>query len=293
VTVDGVVLLNKPQGWTSRKAVNVVRRLFDKKIKAGHTGTLDPLATGMLPIMLGKATRFASLGLNADKQYRVSIDFSLQTDTLDLEGESTATYTAFPALTAIETTLATFIGAQDQMPPKFSAIRVNGKRAHALARQGEDFELATRPIVIHALHMMSYQAPLLTIDVRCSKGTYIRSLARDIGLALGVGGCVSTLHRSSTAGWPEAHMVSIESLEHDIDKHVLPTSQWLRDFPTLTLDESLGRRFLHGQRLAMPNIETGDYQVNYQEHLLGTAQWREGVLHPQHVLASSKDIFNA
>lgn len=289
--VDGVVLLDKPQGWTSRKAVNVVRRLFSK-VKAGHTGTLDPLATGMLPIMLGKATRFASIGLDADKAYEVDIDLSLQTDTLDLEGEKLELFTEMPTEEAVHAAVVTFVGALDQIPPQFSAIRVDGKRAHALARAGESFELAARPVVLHEIKVLSYQSPLLSLHVRCSKGTYIRSLARDIGLALGVGGCVTRLHRCCTAGWNEEHMVSIEQLEETTEHRVLSTSQWLHAYPVLELEDALARRFLHGQRLAIPNMDACIYQVMYRDCLLGTAQWGEGVLRPQHVLTTQQEIFD-
>lgn len=291
MSINGVVLLNKPQGWTSRKAVNVVRRVFEKT-KAGHTGTLDPLATGMLPIMLGKATRFASLGLDADKTYRVTIDFSLQTDTLDLEGNTTASFLHHPTETNVRNALDCFIGEQDQVPPHFSAIRIDGKRAHALARAGESFKMKARRITIHDIEFISYHPPLLSIKVRCSKGTYIRSLAQDIGHKLNVGGCVAALHRCSTAGWPERLMIEIEQLEDLKEQCILPMSSWLRDFPPLSLAQDLAQRFLHGQRLAMPNITPQTYQIMYEHHLLGTAQWREGVLHPQHVLVTPQEVLN-
>ncbi|MDQ6962894.1 MAG: tRNA pseudouridine(55) synthase TruB [Mariprofundaceae bacterium] len=289
--VNGIVLLNKPQGWTSRKAVNVVRRLFSR-VKAGHTGTLDPLATGMLPIMLGKATRFASIGLDADKAYEVEIDLSLQTDTLDLEGEKLESFSDMPEQEAVYAAVKTFLGQSEQIPPQFSAIRVDGKRAHAMARAGESFELAARSVILHQVDVLSYQAPVLSLYVRCSKGTYIRSLARDIGLALAVGGCVQRLHRCSTAGWHVDQMVSIEQLEETPAAHVLSTSQWLHDFPSIQLNAELARRFLHGQRLVMPEIVHDIYQVMYAGSLLGTAEWKEGVLHPQHVLATQQEIFD-
>jgi len=214
--IAGVIFLDKPCGWTSRRAVNEVIRVFSqpgkKRIKAGHAGTLDPLATGMLPILLGDATRFAEMGLNAEKSYRVSFDLSYQTDTLDMEGELCARFGAEISRAQLEAALAGFSGEIEQVPPVFSAIRIDGKRAHDLARKGKHVAMQARRITIHAVSLISFEYPLVTLEVSCSKGTYIRSLARDIGESLGMGGCVTCLRRLSTGGWPEEMMVNPEQL---------------------------------------------------------------------------------
>jgi len=299
MSVSGVVFLDKPLGWTSRKAVNEIMRLFSepgkKRIKAGHGGTLDPLATGMLPILLGEATRFAELGLHAEKRYTVSFDLSYQTDTLDCEGEVLERFESNVDLNTIKTLIPTFEGEQAQVPPLYSAIRVNGKRAHAIAREGGDVTLKPRDITIQSIELLAFDFPIVTLDVRCSKGTYIRSLARDIGKALDMGGCVTALRRTSTGGWPEAMLVTVEQVQADIVSSVLPLRQWLRDFSELTLSDIEAKRFLNGQRLQMDTEKSGDVVVMHGDILLGTACLKAGqyrqVLHPVRILPSAQNIF--
>ncbi len=297
----GVVFLDKPLGWSSRQAVNAVVRIFSrpggKRIKAGHGGTLDPMATGMLPILLGEATRFASYGLNAEKEYRVEIDLSFQTDSLDAEGRIVARFPDAARISEakLRQALERFTGDYEQVPPAYSAVRVNGRRAYAAARAGEEVELAARPVSIHALELLSYAPPRLELMVRCSKGTYIRSLARDIGESLNVGGCVVALRRTSTGGWPEAMMVGLEELEQRREACLLPLSLWLRDLHRCDLGEEQARRFLQGQRIQLDEEYCGEVSVFCQDVLLGTAMLRPGmrrmVLHPQRILPSAQQRF--
>ena len=298
--VSGVVFLDKPLGWTSRRAVNEVIRIFSvpgkKRIKAGHAGTLDPLATGMLPILLGDATRFSELGLNAQKRYTVTFDLSYQTDTLDCEGKVIACFQdEVVDKQDVLDVLPLFHGEQQQVPPIYSAIRVDGKRAHAMARKGESVALKARDICINKLQLMSFEFPYVSLDVLCSKGTYIRSLARDIGEKLGMGGCVTALRRTSTGGWPKSMLVSEERLSEDKDLAVLPLRQWLRDFPTCELDKDEAWRFLNGQRIQLEKEEEGSVAVVGDELLLGTAELKPGmhrmVLHPLRILPSSQQMF--
>jgi len=297
--LSGVVFLDKPLGWTSRRAVNEVIRIFSvqgkKRIKAGHTGTLDPLATGMLPILLGDATRFSELGLNAEKRYTVTFDLSYQTDTLDCEGEVVSRFENSLEKQTLMDALALFEGEQQQVPPIYSAIRVDGKRAHAMARKGEVVELEARDICIHKLALLSFDFPHVSLDVLCSKGTYIRSLARDIGAKLGMGGCVTALRRTSTGGWPESMLVSEERLRQDKEQAVLPLRQWLREFPSCEVDKAEAWRFLNGQRIQLEAKQQGSVVVMCDELLLGTAILKPGlrrmVLHPQRILPSSQQIF--
>jgi tRNA pseudouridine55 synthase len=293
-TLGGVVFLDKPQGWTSRRAVNEVARLFGG-IKAGHAGTLDPLATGMLPILLGEATRFAGYGLDADKAYEVDIDLSLQTDTLDAEGEMTARFDAPPERADVEEAVAAFRGEYAQYPPAFSAIRVDGKRAHQLARQGAEVALASRQVHIHELRLLDWRWPHLRLFVRCSKGTYIRSLARDIGERLHLGGCVAELRRLSTGNWPPEMMVDIDTLRERGEQAIMPLGGWLRHLPTVSLEAAEARRFVQGQRIpvALPDEPAADIVVYCGELLLGTASVKEGtvasqVLHPKRILPSAQ-----
>ncbi len=298
----GVLFFNKPKGWTSRKAVNHVIRLFSRpeqknrkqRPKAGHTGTLDPLATGMLPILIGDATRFSDMGLSANKGYEVTFDLSLQTDTLDLEGKITETFenVALNQDKLLEV-LKQFEGEIEQIPPSFSAIRVEGKRAHSLARQGQDVQLQARKVTIQAIRLLEMNGSLVSLAVECSKGTYIRSLARDIGVALGYGGCVTMLHRSSTGGWSKEMMVNLEELEEKKEACILPIQTWLRDLSMVLLDKVEAKRFVQGQRLSMP-FDVPDQAlccVSFGEQVLGTATYDgvKQVLQPVRVLPSAQE----
>ncbi len=295
----GVVFLDKPLGWTSRRAVNEVMRAYskpgEKKIKAGHTGTLDPLATGMLPILLGEATRFSDLGLQADKRYRVSLDLSYQTDTLDAEGEVTGRFDVQLEHERLAEVVASFEGEQQQIPPMYSAIRVDGRRAHAMARAGETVVLESRRIEIQSITVLSVSESVIELDVVCSKGTYIRSLARDIGQTLHLGGCVTALRRISTGGWPEAVMVTAEQVLKSPETSVLPLRQWLRGYPEVLLSEGDARRFLNGQRVPVDATDDGMVVVMYEQTVLGTAVLKAGqhrqVLHPEKILPSAQKMW--
>jgi len=298
----GVVFLDKPHGWTSRQAVNEVAKLFSvkgkKRIKAGHAGTLDPLATGMLPIMVGEATRFSGVGLDADKVYQVTLDLSYQTDTLDAEGEETGRFDVAVKLKDIEAVLTQFTGDIQQQPPAYSAIHVDGKRAHEIMREGGVVDLPTRPVTINELKLVSFESPLLTLEVHCSKGTYVRSLARDIGAALDLGGCVTALRRLSTTGWPEVVMITLEQLKAQPQFCLLPLQQWLRHLPRLRLRLEDALRYAQGQRIQLTRGDDGEVAVfcaamepGEEDVLLGTAIIKPGVqrmiLHPERVLPSA------
>ncbi len=295
--LSAVLFLDKPLGWSSRRAVNEVVRLFtpagEKKIKAGHTGTLDPLATGMLPILLGDATRFSGQGLEAEKIYRFTLNLSYQTDSLDCEGETTSKFEVKVTESELQAVAGAFLGDIMQVPPTYSAIRIDGKRAHRRARDGESIELPPRPVTIHELELLSFDSPNATFRVRCSKGTYVRSLARDIGERLGVGGCVTELRRLSTGGWPEAMMVNIEEVAEKRESVLLPLSMWLREFPDVMLSPEDGRRFLQGQRIQVSDTHVGHVKVFANRELLGTAELKPGmksmVLHPSRILPSAQE----
>jgi len=298
----GVIFFDKPQGWTSRKAVNHVIRLFSKpeqknrkqRPKAGHAGTLDPLATGMLPILLGDATRFAGLGLNAEKRYQVRFDLSFQTDTLDLEGKVIERFSQLDiSENKLKKIIHQFVGKQLQVPPIYSAIRVDGKRAHAMARQGESVSLQAREIEIKAIQLLEYKNHSVTLAVDCSKGTYIRSLARDMGKALNAGGCVTMLRRESSGGWPAEMMVSLEALEEKKEACILPLQIWLRDLPQITLEEEDAKRFVQGQRLKTESELDNQTLccVSWQDMVLGTARFQQAihVLQPERILPTAQE----
>jgi len=293
---SGIILLDKPRGWTSRKAVNEVVRLFSdpekKRIRGGHTGTLDPMATGMLPVLLGEATRFAGIGLNADKAYKMTIDLSFQTDTLDAEGQVTARFNADVDKSRLQRTLALYRGDIEQVPPAYSAIRVAGKRAYDMARKGNEVILAPRPVSIHELRLLDVSSPRLVLFVRCSKGTYMRALARDIGASLGMGGCVTALRRLSTGGWPESAMLPFAAVAERREACVVSLNRWLRHLPRITLAKAEARRFAQGQRIQQNTGASGDVAVYFGELLLGTGRMKPGlhrmVLHPVRGLPSAQ-----
>ena len=290
---SGVILLDKPAGWTSRRAVNAVSRLFGR-VKAGHAGTLDPLATGMLPVLLGEATRFAALGLSAEKSYEVSIDLARQTDTLDAEGEETARFDVRAEEADLVRALDSLRGDQQQLPPAFSAIRVDGRRAHELARRGEAPDMKPRRISIPEIRLAEWNSPVARVFVRCSKGTYIRALARDLGLKIGAGGCVSALRRLSCGRWPDSMMVDFGTLERRREAAVLSQREWLKHLPRLDLDAALARRLVQGQRLPVGDDRAeGVHAVFCVDRLLGTGIIRPGVsgfvLHPDRILPSAQE----
>lgn len=299
----GVIFLDKPQGWTSRKAVNHVISILSKpeqknrkqRPKAGHAGTLDPLATGMLPILVGEATRFAAMGLNAEKSYEVSFDLAFQTDTLDLEGEVLARFSDISvSQSQLDEVLLSFKGVQQQIPPIYSAIRIDGKRAHALARSGEEVEMKAREVEIKQLELLSFEGSVITLRVSCSKGTYIRSLTRDIGAILSYGGCVTMLRRISSGGWPKEMMVSVEELAEKKEACIIPLQTWLHDLAEITLAIEEARRFVQGQRLSR-SCDVGHESlccVTYEGVMLGTATYDEQlhVLHPQRVMPSAQEM---
>lgn len=268
-------------------------------MKAGHGGTLDPLATGMLPILLGEATRYAELGLNAEKSYRVTFDLSYQSDTLDREGEITNRFSGELDLQKLESVLALFTGEIEQIPPAYSAIRVNGKRAHEMARKGEEVVISARSVTIHHLKLIQFVFPLVTLEVQCSKGTYIRSLARDIGEKLGFGGCVTELRRLSTGGWPEAVMVSMDQLHKEGASCLLPLSRWLRNLSAITVSTDEAKRFLQGQRIQLRATSADEtaqqVKVMQGDTLLGTGEVKAGmkhmVLHPVRILPSVQETY--
>lgn len=210
--VSGIVLLDKPAGITSNAALQTVKRLFRAR-KAGHTGSLDPLATGLLPICLGEATKLSGFLLDADKRYRTEIRLGVTTTTGDAEGETLRVREVADLDRArVAEAVARFTGEIEQIPPMHSALKRNGMPLYKLARQGIEVERAPRPVVIHALELVRCEADRIELDVRCSKGTYIRVLAEDIGEALGCGAHVGALRRTGVGGFDAGRMVALETL---------------------------------------------------------------------------------
>ena len=257
--LSGWIILDKPLGLGSTQAVSAVKRALrtagEPKTKVGHGGTLDPLASGVLPIALGEATKLAGRMLDATKQYDFTIRFGEQTDTLDAEGEVIATSDVRPNPAEIEAVLPAFTGEIDQVPPAYSALKIDGKPAYARARAGEEVEMKLRRVTIHELRLLKCTASEGTLSATVSKGTYIRSLARDIAHALGTVGHVSYLRRTRAGPFGLESAISLDFLDElararDLTRTVLPLEAALDDIPALPVTPDQAQLLRHGQRLA-------------------------------------------
>jgi tRNA pseudouridine55 synthase len=232
--ISGWIVLDKPLGMTSTQAVGKVRWLYSAE-KAGHAGTLDPLATGLLPIALGEATKTVPFVQGGAKRYSFDLEWGSQTTTDDAEGEVVATSAHRPGEAEVRAALPRFTGTIMQRPPAFSAIKVAGARAYDLARAGQAVELAPRPVTIDALTLVSHGPERSRFDMACEKGTYVRALARDLAEALGTRGHVTMLRRTAVAGFTQADALSLEAIEQAADRDSLlrPPAVALRHLPEL------------------------------------------------------------
>ena len=260
--VHGVFLLDKPQGVSSNDIMQKVKRLF-KANKAGHTGALDPLATGMLPICLGEATKFSQFLLDSDKRYVVTAKLGERTDTSDAEGQVVQSREVNVAEADILAALSAFRGEILQVPTMFSALKHNGKPLYEYARAGITVEREARPITIFELKFIDYQAPFLTLEVHCSKGTYIRTLVDDLGEALGCGAHVTMLRRLAVADYPIEEMMPIEDLallvesfpSSELDRLLLPMDTAVASLPQLNLTTEQTKAVGFGQRVKFENTQ--------------------------------------
>ena len=254
--VSGWVILDKPEGVTSTQAVAIVRRLFDAQ-KAGHAGTLDPLATGILPIALGEATKTVPHVVDARKRYRFTVRWGSATDTDDAEGRVVATSDSRPDRAAIERALRKFEGEIEQIPPRFSAIKIDGERAYDLARAGEAVDLAPRVVTVYRLEIEAVpDRDRAEIVMDCGKGAYVRSLARDLAISLGTCGHVEKLRRIAVGPFLETAAISLETLKtlgHSAaaSRHLLPVETALADIPALALTEAEASRLRSGQSVGL------------------------------------------
>ena len=293
--VDGVLLIDKPVGLSSNDALVKAKRVLNAK-KAGHTGTLDPFATGLLPLCFGEATKFSQDLLEADKTYVATVHLGVTTTTGDTEGEAIETKPVEVSLDQIEAALARFRGPILQVPPMYSALKRDGKAYYEYAREGIVLEREARPVTIHSLEFIAYEAPMLTIRVCCSKGTYVRVLGEDIGALLGCGAHLNALRRVQVGSLSVDGMVTLEQLQaHDSPLSLLaPVDALLSTFPRVDLTEDLMKRFLNGQRLALgkePGVSVPDGQGRVRVYadgkLLGTAILGEyAILAPERLIAA-------
>lgn len=252
--IDGVLLLDKPVGFSSNDALIKAKRLLSAK-KAGHTGTLDPFATGLLPLCFGEATKFSQDLLEADKCYETVVHLGVTTTTGDTEGEVIRSVTPEATVAQIEAVLTTFRGPIAQVPPMHSALKRDGKPLYEYARAGITLEREARHIVIHELMLLEYNAPMLRLRVTCSKGTYIRVLGEDIGNALGCGAHLQQLRRIGVGALTLDGCITLDALDAHPEAErialLLPVDALLQSFPAVYLPPALAQRFLQGQRLSL------------------------------------------
>ena len=258
MTLNGWIVLDKPVGLGSTTAVSAVKRILrqagEPKTKVGHGGTLDPLASGVLPIAIGEATKLAGRMLDATKAYDFTIRFGVETDTLDAEGECIATSAVTPTADEVSAVLPHFTGKIEQVPPAYSALKIGGKAAYARARAGEDVELNSRAVTIFDLRLIEATCDGATLAATVSKGTYIRSLARDIARALGTVGHISYLRRTRAGPFSLESAISLDFLEEAakaraLTRTVLPLTAALDDIPALPVTPDQALLLRHGQRL--------------------------------------------
>jgi tRNA pseudouridine55 synthase len=288
--LHGVLLLDKPLGWSSNDALQKAKGLLRAE-KGGHTGTLDPLATGLLPLCFGAATKFAQVSLEADKRYRATLHLGQRTTSGDREGELVDERPVTCTRADIDAACARFTGAIEQTPPMHSALKHQGRALYEYARDGVEVERPARSVVIHHIAIIDWQAPTLVIDVSCSKGTYIRTLAEDIGTALGCGAHLSALRRTGAGTLDVAGAVTIEQLaaldEPARAALLQPADVLLQQWPAVSLADDEAGRFLTGlrRRVALADAPAVRVYGSHPRAFLGAAHITAGELIPDRLLS--------
>ncbi|AJG19985.1 tRNA pseudouridine(55) synthase TruB [Cupriavidus basilensis] len=297
--VHGVLLLDKPLGLSSNDALVRAKRML-RALKAGHTGTLDPLATGLLPLCFGEATKFSQDLLEADKTYEATVRLGLKTATGDAEGEVIAERPVTCDVEALRAAMLRFAGEIEQVPPMHSALKKDGRPLYEYARAGQTVERAARRVTIHEITLLDCglpQVPTFSMRVTCSKGTYIRTLAEDIGEALGCGAHLTGLRRTAVGDLSLEGAVTLEQIEQRSDEErpgmLAPVDALLQRCVAVTLDEAAMARFLQGQRIAQRDLPAGVALAEDElasvyggepRRLLGVARMREGALRPERLV---------
>lgn len=293
--VDGVLLLDKPVGLTSNAALQTVKRLY-QAAKAGHTGSLDPLASGLLPICLGEATKMSGFLLNADKSYQFTCRLGIVTTTGDAEGEVTATRPVGPfSREQVVSALQRFTGVIEQIPPMYSALKRQGQPLYKLARQGIEVEREPRQVTIHELRLLRLDGEELECRMRCSKGTYVRTLAVDLGEALGCGAHISALRRTAVEPYDASRMVTLDALRERaeqglaaLDEVLLPLDSAVTQWPTVHVRGDAAFYLQQGQPVLVPHAPTQGWVRLYEgeQHFLGLGEiLDDGRVGPRRLLA--------
>ena len=273
--IDGVLLLDKPVGPSSSAVLQAVKRLLGAR-KAGHAGTLDPLASGLLPLLFGEATKFAQFGLGAAKEYVADVRLGAATDTGDADGAITERRPVAVDESGLARALARFRGEIMQVPPMYSALKKDGRPLYALARAGRTVDRAARRVTIHELELVARKEDLLRLRIRCSKGTYVRQLAADLGVALGTVAHLESLRRTAVAGLRLDHAVTLDDLQALGEQArlawLLPIDRLLDHLPRADLDAAQAARFLQGQAVPLAAPRAGPCRVYRSGELLGVGE---------------------
>lgn len=279
---NGIIIIDKPQDWTSMDVCAKLRGVLGER-RIGHAGTLDPMATGVLPVFVGRATRGVEFAERGDKEYVAGLKLGRVTDTQDTSGNTLEEHPVEVTAEQVRGVLPQFTGDILQVPPMYSAIKIGGKKLYELARKGKEVERPARPVTIHALTLEGQTAPdEFTIRVKCSKGTYVRTLCHDIGAALGCGGCMSSLRRTMACGYDlhEAHPLQ-EVLETENPAGLLLSTDTLFEaHPALTLGKRGAERVRHGAQVHQPEADNGTYRIyGPEEEFLALGRVEQGKLH--------------
>ena len=278
---DGIIIIDKPQDWTSMDVCAKLRGIFHER-RIGHAGTLDPMATGVLPVFVGRATRAVEFASESEKEYVAGLRLGVETNTQDTTGTVLAKRPVSVSQAELEQVLGQFRGEILQIPPMYSAIKVGGKKLYELARKGQEVERQPRAVTIHSLTLEGQTGPAdYTLRVRCSKGTYVRTLCLDIGAAVGCGGCMSSLRRTMAAGFTLADSVTLDAVLQADDPAalLLPVDAYFSGYPDLVADPEQEKRIRNGAALPMPGLPDGRYRVYGQDGtFLALSQGENGVL---------------
>ena len=277
--MNGIVIIDKPQGWTSQDVTARLRRVFNTK-RIGHGGTLDPMATGVLPVFVGRATRGVEFFEHAEKTYETVLRLGITTDTEDITGTVLTQADVSLTQARLEEVLQQFRGEIMQVPPMYSALKVNGQKLCDLARKGKEVERKPRPITIHELTLLGMEADGIRLRVRCSKGTYIRTLCKDIGEALGCGGCMAALRRVTAGEYTIEESVPLEVLleSEDPEAYLRPVDTMFRNYPAVTLSEKQTLRCRNGNSFSV-KMENGTYRAYSRDgEFLMLAKAEDGVM---------------
>lgn len=281
--MNGIILVDKPQGWTSHDVVAKLRGIYQQR-RIGHSGTLDPMATGVLAVFLGRGTRAVELCENDEKEYVADLLLGIVTNTQDITGEVLEQHPVEVSRQQLEAVLEQFLGPQQQIPPMYSAVKIGGKKLYELARKGQSVERKPRSIVIHELELCDFDGKTARIRVVCSKGTYIRTLCHDIGAALGTGGCLSSLRRTRAGGFAIDDCVTMEQIQQARDQNahmafLRPVDSLFSGCPAVYLGEKEALRCKNGAENAVSGMPDGTYRVYGPENeFLMLGQCQNGVL---------------